>query len=146
MKKIPQQKDLLTGRFRIVKTDESELRSLHIPLVSMLRWAIRPDVIYRHCPNGEHRDPRTAAKLKAMGVLAGSADLEFFWNDGQLRMMFLELKLPGRKCTDVQNAFACSVRRIGAAYHVATTIDDALNLIGECGLFKANVTVGGRRW
>ena len=47
----------------------------------MLRWCVRPDVIFRHYPAGEHRDPRTAAKLKAMGVLAGSADLEFFYRN-----------------------------------------------------------------
>ena len=74
---------------------------------------LRPDVIMRHVPNGEHRDPRTAAKLKAMGVLPGSADLEFHWciatrtnwpHSGRTlfvgkvrRMLHLELKVPAAR-------------------------------------------------
>ena len=44
----------------------------------MLRWCLRRDVIFRHYPAGSIaiRAPRTS---KAMGVLAGSADLEFFY-------------------------------------------------------------------
>ena len=68
---ILQQRDLFTKRYRRVVEPQKEATSLHIPLVAMLRWCLRPDVIFRHYPAGEHRDPRTAAKLKAMGVLPG---------------------------------------------------------------------------
>ena len=81
------QKDLLTRRWRKVVVPQKEV-TLHIQLVAMLRWCLRPDVIMRHVPNGEHRDPRTAAKLKAMGVLAGSADLEFHWAEWDERELF----------------------------------------------------------
>ena len=71
-----QQKNLLTGRWRKLVEPQKEVDVLHIPLVSTLRWCLRPDVVWRHVPNGEHRDPRTAAKLKAMGVLPAAP----IWN------------------------------------------------------------------
>lgn len=139
------QKDLFTRRWRkLAEPKQKEATALHIPLVAMLRWCIRPDVIWRHVPNGEHRDPRTAAKLKAMGVLAGSADLEFFYHGP--RVLFLELKLPGRKCSEAQDGFALATKLLGAEYHVATSIDQAITIVGERGLIRANVEVGGRRW
>ena len=116
-----QQKDLLTQRWRNVIRPKREDRSLHIPLVSILRWAIKPGVIWRHVPNGEYREPKIAAKLKAMGVLPGSADLEFFWNSARtpiepcLAMLFMELKI-GRRfpISQAQQQFRQRVVEIGA--------------------------------
>src|SRR5262245_9035360 len=85
------------------RTPEREMQ-MQIDLVHLLHRCLRPDVIMRHVPNGELRDKRTASKLKAMGVLPGSADLEFFfkryWEDSEgshtaFAALFLELKLPG---------------------------------------------------
>ena len=76
MTTAPMQRDLLTRRWRKLVEPQRE-DTMHIQLVTMLRWCLRPDVIMRHVPNGEDRTPRIGAKLKAMGVLPGSADLEF---------------------------------------------------------------------
>ena len=145
-----QQKNLLTGRWRKLVEPQKEVTSLHIPLVSMLRWCLRPDVIWRHYPAGELRDKRTAAKLKAMGVLAGSADLEFFCRNADRNVcracLFLELKLPRRKPSEAQDAFALAVKLLGAEYEVACTIDEAIGVIGKRGLIRSNVEVCGRRW
>ena len=105
-------------------------------------------MIFRHYPAGEHRDPRTAAKLKAMGVLPGSADLEFFYLNtaGTPCLLFLELKIPGRKPSEAQDAFALAVKLLGAEYEVACTIDEAIGVIGKRGLIRSNVEVCGRRW
>ena len=148
MNTASQQKDLLTGRWRKLVEPQKEATSLHIPLVAMLRWCLRPDVIWRHYPAGELRDKRTAAKLKAMGVLAGSADLEFFYRNaaGVPCLLFLELKLPGRKCSEAQMGFALAVKLLGAEYEVACTIDEAIGVIGKRGLIRSNVEVCGRRW
>src|SRR5262249_44124142 len=145
------QRDLFTGRWRQVARPVAKEIELHIQLVSMLRWCLRPDVIFRHVPNGEHRDPRTAAKLKAMGVLPGSADLEFFWADAAtrppiFRALFLELKLPGRKPTEQQNGFGLAMRLLGADYCIVYSVDAAINVIGEHGLIRPNVQVCGKRW
>ena len=148
MNTASQQKDLLTGRWRKLAAPQKEATSLHIPLVAMLRWCLRPDVIFRHYPAGEHRDPRTAAKLKAMGVLPGSADLEFFYRNaaGTPCLLFLELKLPGRKCSEAQMGFALAMKLLGAEYEVACSIDEAIGIIGKRGLIRSNVEVCGRRW
>jgi hypothetical protein len=142
-----QQKNLLTGRWRKLVEPQKEA-TFHIQLVSTLRWCLRPDVIFRHYPAGEHRDPRTAAKLKAMGVLAGSADLEFFFRNaaGTPCLLFLELKLPGRKCSEAQMGFALAMKLLGAEYEVACSIDEAIGVIGKRGLIRSNVEVCGRRW
>jgi hypothetical protein len=149
-----QQRDLLTGRWRnVARAREKEVASLHIPLVTMLRWCIRPDVIWRHVPNGEHRDKRTAAKLKAMGVLPGSADLEFHWCDWDAhskckrrRMLHLELKIGKRPRSERQAAFALAMTLLGDQYYVAKSVDEAVGILGAHGLIRPGVEVCGKRW
>jgi hypothetical protein len=148
------QRDLFTRRWRALQQPQKEV-TFHIQLVSMLRWCLRPDVIFRHIPNGEHRDPRTAAKLKAMGVLPGSADLEFHWRQyredlegshTERRVLHLELKSGGRQRTDAQVSFALAMRLLGDDYEVARSIDEAIAILGERGLIRSDVEVCGRRW
>jgi hypothetical protein len=137
----PQQKDLFTKRYRVVKNDKRELEShqIQIPLVEILRWTMKPEVIWHHVPNGELRDKDVAAKLKAMGVKPGVADLEFFWKsfaENQPRILFLELKLPGRTLSEPQVAFCVKAKAIGAEYLVATSVDEALALLKARGLLR----------
>jgi len=109
--------------------------ALQRPLVKMLRDMLRPDVLMRHITAGG-ADARTGAKLKQMGRLAGCADLEFMWRDGNmLRVLFLELKLPGRKQNDAQRAFMDRVRALGP-YCVATSITEALAALSVYGLLQ----------
>jgi hypothetical protein len=143
MRSANSQRDLFTRRWR--STVPRPLESvLHIQLVSMLRWCIRPDVIWRHVPNGEHRDPRTAAKLKAMGVLAGSADLEFHWCEVDAlgrkcrRCLHLELKRPGGRQTETQAGFALAMRVLGDEYYLVHSIDEALAILDSRGLLRSD--------
>lgn len=151
MAKVLKQGNLFTKRFRALPDDRKEFE-IQIQLVAMLRWCIKPGVIWRHVPNGEHRDKRTAAKLKAMGVLAGSADLEFFWNDDKsavqpcTQVLFLELKRPGGMLSLAQVGFKQSVTYIGMGYACVSDVDTAIRLLGSCGLIKPGVEVCGRRW
>jgi hypothetical protein len=145
------QRDLFTGRWRAVPPDPVKEATMQIQLVAMLRWCVRPDVLWRHIPNGEERDPRVAAKLKAMGVLPGCADLEFHWCDvinGEKRrhVLHLELKRGYAPQSDSQVAYALAVRLLGDEYHVARSIDTAISILGERGLINPHVTVCGRRW
>jgi hypothetical protein len=145
------QKDLFTKRWRAVGVPTKE-GAFHIQLVAMLRWCLRPDIVWRHVPNGEHRDPRTAAKLKAMGVLRGSADLEFHYAEvdelhrKHRRMLHLELKVGNRQRTDSQVAFALAVRLLGDDYEVARSVDEAIAILGGRGLIRRDVEVCGKRW
>src|SRR5262249_33024456 len=149
-----QQRHLFTGRWHSVPIATPKEHELQIALVTMLKWCLRPDVIVRHVPNGELRDKRTAAKLKAMGVLAGSADLEFFWKhswedlDGShtnFCALFLELKRPGGKLTTDQAAFGLPMRTMGADFEVASSMDEAIAAVAMGGLLRPGVEVGGRR-
>jgi len=147
------QRDLFTGRWRQVARPIAKEIELHVQLVSMLRWCIRPDVIWRHVPNGEHRDPRTAAKLKAMGVLAGSADLEFHWCDWDVerrckcrRVLHLELKIGNRQLSAVQAGFALAMELMGDWHYVARSIDEAIGILGGHGLIRSDVEECGKRW
>jgi hypothetical protein len=138
------QRDLFTRRYRTVKMPEPSELQIHSSLVAQLRGKVvqllRDDVVMFHIPNGEIRDIRTAAKLKAMGVLPGVADLQFMWKEAPygwlLRVLFLELKAPGKKPTDSQLLFKTRAEACGAYWACADNIDDALRIVGEYGLLK----------
>jgi hypothetical protein len=133
------QKDMFTRRWRGIRRRDLEPKEhlLQISLVDRLNWQCRKDVVYFHCPNGELRDKRTAAKLKAMGVRPGVADLIFIW--GELvavpnlmilpRVLFLELKRRGEKQSPVQQLFEAECKRVGCDYAVADNIDDAVSIL-----------------
>jgi hypothetical protein len=141
------QRDLFTRRYRSVVVRPVRETALQIQLVAMLRWCIRPDVLWYHCPNGEQRDPRTAAKLKAMGVLPGVSDLQFHWCDVDelgckvRRVLHLELKAEAGRQTEAQAGFALAVRLLGDEYYIARNIDEALELLRERGLLRSDVMV-----
>jgi hypothetical protein len=140
--------EIARGRTKPARLPQKEI-AFHLQLVEILRHCIRPNVFWRHYPAGELRDKRTAAKLKAMGTLPGSADLEFFYVSDigtGLQVLFLELKRPGGKCSEPQVAFALAMKLLGAEYFVVTSIDEAITILGTRGLIKSNVEVCGRRW
>src|SRR5262245_7560969 len=144
------QRDLFTRQWRSIIKPQKE-SALQIVLVAMLRLMLKPTVIWRHVPNGEHRDIRTASKLKAMGVLPGSADLEFHWVEvdalqrKRRRCLHLELKVDNRPQTDSQVAFELAVRTmLGDEYAIARSVDEAIAILDELDLFKDNVTV--KQW
>jgi len=142
---VPTQRDLFTRRWRQPASRTNKEVQFQIQLVHMLKWCKRDDVIMFHIPNGEERDKRVAAKLKAMGVLCGVSDLVFLWkeideSEGEtrkyLRALFLELKLPGKTATDAQIAFGLAARVTGADYAVARSIDEALDELRRRGLLR----------
>jgi hypothetical protein len=138
---IEKQKDLFTKRWSMVAEFEPSELELQISLVEWCRWRLRPDVIFWHTPNGEARDKRTAAKLKAMGVLPGVADLQFMWHTedsegGRLHVLFLELKRKGGKQTETQDDFERAVSSTGAHYRCVDSIDEAMEIITKFGLTK----------
>jgi hypothetical protein len=143
MRASAHQRDLFTRRWRTVRALEPTELQLQISLVEWCRWKLRPDVLMWHTPNGEERDKRTGAKLKAMGVLPGVADLQFLWgckhiDSGEIipALLFLELKAPGRKLSTEQSGFGLAVRCIGAAYHVVDNVDEAMRIIESHGLTR----------
>ena len=96
----------------------SEVNAIHVPVVAELRRWIKPGWRFFHCPNGEYRSPRTAGRLKAMGVLPGIPDLVLMPPSGPDH--FMEFKLPRRpKLTEAQEEFRMWALKRGNPYVVA---------------------------
>lgn len=134
----PQQKDLITGRWRKVRAADPAEHQVQIALIQHLKYRARPGVIYFHVPNGGLRGKAEAAKFKAMGTLPGVTDLIFVWNDGgRLQNLYLELKAKGRHRAIEQRNFAKAVIAAGAHYGLADNIDTALDILKEFHLLKS---------
>ena len=147
MTTVPLQKSLFTRRWsQQVHATRKEI-DLHVELVAVLRLVLKPTVLWWHTPNGEHRDPKTAAKLKAMGVLPGVPDLQFHWKEPYHRkILHMEMKAGNRPQGNAQIAFELAVKLLGDEYHIVRTVVDALEILGERGLIKEGVEIAGRRW
>ena len=127
---VLRQKDLFTKRFRKVPAiDPSELQ-IQIAVGARLRLQCKSGIIWYHVPNGEARDPRTGAKLKAMGVRPGVSDLEFVFQVPRPNL-YLELKARGRDLTPDQKIFRADVRALGHCYEMADTIDEAVRVLKQ---------------
>jgi hypothetical protein len=111
-----------------VKDEEFKLQKF---VVQCLEQFSRPDVIFYHCPNGEKRSPRTGARLKAMGVLPGVADVCLVLPGGA--SAFLELKRPGGRTSEEQRAFRSRCEASGAGYAVAQTPEEAVAVLKNWG-------------
>jgi hypothetical protein len=114
------------------KPEPSEMQ-IQVAIIQRLKLQGRAGVIWWHCPNGELRDKRHAAKLKAMGTLPGVADLQFVFPYAAPNL-FLELKARGRKLTDDQQHFAKLMRANGHHYECADNVDDAIKILERYGV------------
>jgi len=133
------QKNLFTKRWQKVKKPEPSELQIQIALIQRLGYMALPNAVYFHVPNGELRDKRAAAKLKAMGELPGVSDLVFLYNrigehPPRLRVLCLELKAKGRAASNEQRYFGNRVLRLGADFEVADTIDLAVEALEKHGV------------
>jgi len=154
MVRMQKQRDLFTRRWRGVEPRAPKEHELQIQFVNLMKWALRPDVIMFHVPNGEVRDKRAAAKLKAMGTLSGVSDLVFLWrkywedDEGSHTgpgILFLELKRDGgiRQLTVEQAAFGIAVRAMDIDFEVAGSIDQAVEVVKSRGLLRSDRQIYG---
>jgi len=111
---------------------------LHRRTAATLRKLARPDWQWWHTPNGERRDGRTAAKLKAMGVRPGVPDFMLIGPDGAARL--LELKREGEALSDAQLGFKLWAIRHGVAYVVAENFSHVMTALQTWG---AVIETGG---
>lgn len=107
---------------------------------TLLRLNAMPGVIYFHVPNGEYRSPRTGARLKAMGVLPGVADITVVLPGGSVA--FLELKVKGGSLNPNQRAFRTLCESNGTPYAVARTPEEVTATLRGWGALKSNVHFG----
>lgn len=145
---VPAQKDWITGRYRKVRLLNPLEYKMQIWLVDFLNRVLRDGRIeFYHTPNGELRNIKTAAKLKAMGVRPGVADLFFTWGElmsvvgepsvqNVSRNLYLELKRRGEKLSPAQEQFRDSVTAKGSYYEVADSIDEAVEILKRYGVLR----------
>lgn len=103
-------------------------------VIQHLKLMATPGVVYFHCPNGEARSKATGARLKAMGVRRGVADLCIVLPSG--RSAFLELKSAKGRQSDDQKVFAADVSKTDALYAIASSIDEALQILTDWGALR----------
>lgn len=74
-------------------------------------------------PNGGHRHPAVAAKLKAEGVLAGVPDLHLPVARGTWHSLYLETKRPGETQSAAQKEIAWMLMKQGNLVKVCDSVD-----------------------
>jgi hypothetical protein len=79
--------------------------------------------------NGGKRNKRTAELLKAQGVKAGIPDIHFPVAKCGYNSLYIELKIPGNKETDVQRSWRLSLALSGNLSLVIFTFEDAFKAI-----------------
>jgi hypothetical protein len=113
----------------------SEL-AIHKATVQVLRLFAAPGVIWFHIPNGEARSRETAAKLKAMGVLAGAGDLIILipgrpsFNPWPMTC-FMEFKTEKGRLSQAQRAFRNDVEKLGCSYALPRSVEEALTILHD---------------
>lgn len=98
------------------KRDEPEFR-LHCLIADMLRLHAKPGVLAFHPPNGEHRSPRTGARLKRMLTVRGIPD--FVILKIGTPTIGLELKAEGAYQSAEQRAVETAWTLAGGVYFLA---------------------------
>ena len=131
---------LFASRFqRGVQLPPPKEQELHIQLADILKAWIMPRWRYSHLPLGEYRDKATAAKLKAMGVVAGLPDFMFV---GPGTVFFLELKRPGSgRLSDAQLIWMRHIMASGFGYLATTDLKDAVEELKAMGIVRDGVHV-----
>jgi len=112
--------------------------------VQLLTLNGRSDCVWYAVPNGEYRSKRTGARLKAMGVRPGVADIAIILPGG--KSAFMELKSPTGRLSPDQRVFRADAETAGALYAVASTPEQAQDILASWGALRpvSNRSVQGR--
>lgn len=107
---------------------------IHSAVAAHLRARCPAQVVWWHTPNGELRDPVTAAKLKRMGVRAGLPDFLLLITG---RLYGLELKRErGAAISPAQREMHAALISAGAIVATARGLDEVLEILTAWGAFK----------
>lgn len=141
------QKDLLTKRWRKVRAPKESEFQIHASIVAYLRQMARPDVQWWHTSNGEIRDKRTGAKLKAMGQRPGAPDLTFRWRarwslDCLTECLDMEIKTSSGKQSDTQIEWQKAAQETGTHYCIVRSLDEAVDVFERFGITRKRQAAG----
>lgn len=106
----------------------------------LLKDYIRPDWRFTHPASGEKREPKVAAKLKAMGVMRGWPDFVLV---APTRVFHgLELKRAGGVLSDDQLDFQSWAQSFGIPYEVCFDLPGVLEVLGRWGCLRVHIRDG----
>lgn len=105
-------------------------------VVDLLRAKAFPDVIWFHPPNGGGRSKAEAGIFKALGVLAGVADIVIIY--AKAPGAFLELKSSKGSLNASQKAFKARCEGLGLRYAVARSPEEASAILWSWGVIESN--------
>ncbi len=80
-------------------------------------------------PNEAKRSPQLAARLKAMGMRSGVADLVVLLPGG--RSVFLEVKTATGKQATMQKLFEQRVTELGFVYQIVRSVQDVQSVLDD---------------
>jgi nicotinamidase-related amidase len=112
---------------------------LHIAVANLLKGFIAPGWRYTHPASGEHRDKRTAAKLKAMGTQPGWPDLILISPQGVLHSLELKRKGEGLKPTQKDFRDHCHVH--GWPWAMADNLEEAVGALKSWDCLRVEITL-----
>lgn len=142
--KAPQQRNLLTGRWSVVKARGTREDRMQMEIVTYFKTLRVPTAVCIHIPNEEMRKERFG-KLLAMGAYPGASDLVFIrlaeWSvDPQPMVLCLEMKRLGEKPNDKQLAFGAAMKACGVHYEYADSKDVAIVILEKYGFVRKDVS------
>lgn len=109
--------------------------ALQIAVVEHLRLTGVPGLLFFSIPNEGKRSAANGARLKAMGMLPGVADL--FVKRPDRYPLFIELKAKGKEPRPEQWAFHKAAYQADCGWAWADNIDDALKILREYGAIRS---------
>lgn len=119
------------GRSAIGSSRQRPEEKLQVEMVRFLRAVLPREAVLLHVPNGGWRTHGEAARLKAMGVMAGFPDLAVIW-DG--RIFGIELKAARGRLSPEQHQAHLSLRAAGMAVLTARAADEVLDWLEQAGV------------
>jgi hypothetical protein len=114
---------------------------IHAAIVQHLELRGQPGLVYWHTPNGSKLGgartnsgvPLAAIRLKKMGLRPGVSDLVFLYRG---KFFALELKSPGQRPTETQDAFMDAVNNADGYATWSDDLDRALRILEAWGLLR----------
>ena len=117
-------------------------QDLQEKIITLLRKKGRPDLAWTAIGNGDLRHPVVALRLQRMGVTAGAPDMIFALDDGMTG--WLELKSATGRLSHEQQGFGVKLMKLGHLWAVAKSMEQAVTILKDWNVFRANADLGAR--
>lgn len=111
---------------QLVASDGKAEYRLHCQIIDLLKLSGVTGLWYWHTPNGGKRHVREAAKLRAMGVVAGVSDLAL--SIPGVGMAFVEIKAGKGRLSVQQQVFLEAMKAHGHRTAVVKSVEQAVEL------------------